>query len=265
MRNKYKANHKQNFFDYLKEVTKTIIFNIPNPVVKENKYDDITSAFVAGCGNSGTTLISGKLSNHEKTFLVNRESGIFLPKRGLLYAKGASKEWYFLAKQLEKTHVIEKTPKHVHCINRIKKILPNAKIILIVRNPADNIASLYERFEDLNLCIERWIIDNKELLAWVDSKDTILIKYQELTKQPEKEFKKICKFLNLSWEESIIEPQSTSYEKKDLNSHQKKRYGQVSMGIYHREDRWKEALSEEQYEIIAQRTRKVARELNYHL
>lgn len=266
---KYKVGHRINFVEYVKTNLSCIVKNIPNIIIDDNNLKEslkgVNFSFVVGCGHSGTTLISGKLGNHQNVFLVKRESQIFLPKKGLLYGKSACEQWYYIAKQLGMTHVLEKTPKHVHCINRIKSVLPESKFILITRNPADNIASLYERFNDLEFCIERWIMDNKELYNWIDSKSTYLIKYKELTKNPKEKFREICDFLNLPWNKTILKASKTSYEKGNLDTTGRKRYNQVSKEIYCREGRWKETLSEDQYDIVVERTSELANKLDYVL
>src|SRR5690625_2820607 len=161
MHYRYAVNHHVSMRNYLRILAKSIAHNITAPLVSplngKTKF-----CFVAGCGHSGTTLLASRLANHPEAFLIARETGAFFPDIGLYGSKLLVREWAFMAKYLSKQWVIEKTPKHLHCARRIKRVVPDAKVVVTVRNPLDNIASLFKRFGDLKYCIERWCLDNQE-------------------------------------------------------------------------------------------------------
>ena len=70
------------------------------------------------------------------------------------------------AAEQNKSIWLEKTPEHIYFIDDIERLVPDAKLIHILRNGMDTIASLYEATSgfnelwgpgwDLNHCIERW-------------------------------------------------------------------------------------------------------------
>jgi len=86
--------------------------------------------FVAGCGHSGTTLLASKLGLHPDVLLISRESNLFLPERGLRLARVIAEEWLAFARQEDRRVVLEKSPKHVHCLHRIRRLLPGVRVIV---------------------------------------------------------------------------------------------------------------------------------------
>ena len=225
-------------------------------------------AFVAGCGHSGTTLLAATLSKHPDVFTVGRESKIFVPSKGLYCSREIAQEWCYTAEQLGMSHIVEKTPKHVHTIERIHKLLPNARFVLMVRNPLDNCASLHKRFGNLKLAVDRWIMDNKAVRA-AKSKYPSAVKvlsYEELTESPERSLHAVCSFLDLSWDPALLAEGDTVY---DRNEQRRKnmavRRDQVREKIKPNTGKWKEILTHDQAEYIRGRVYELADALGYNL
>ena len=94
MRYKYLLEHRLTVSEWAKCQTENVLNNIAYPLLQPIA-TDIKSCFIVGCGHSGTTLVAEKMGRNEHCFLVNRETGIFIPPAGLRQAKAAVKEWLF--------------------------------------------------------------------------------------------------------------------------------------------------------------------------
>ncbi len=222
--------------------------------------------FIAGCGHSGTTLLTAKLSNHPAVFTVGRESNNFSPLRNLYFSREIVREWCFTAEQYGKSHVIEKTPKHVHVLNRILRIAPEAKIILMIRNPLDTCSSLYKRFNSVSTAVKRWNLDNQAVLSNIEkySNSVLVIRYEDLTECPEKSMEKIVQFLDLPWDEIILSAGETVFDKTSLRSKTMQlRRDQVQTAIRSNTGNYRENLSPDQSELVLKKTGAVARSLGY--
>lgn len=252
----------KDFFSFL---FRSIIHNLTSCVVTELKTDK-TVCFIVGCGHSGTTLLSAKLGNHPDVYNIGRETKIFLPNKGLYCSREIVREWCFAAEQLEKSHVLEKTPKHVQAVERIKKILPDAKIVFIVRNPLDNCVSLYNRYKNMKIAVKRYIQDNKATRKMRDAypMSSYLVKYEDLTEHPEQTFKEVCKFLGLEWNSNILNQGETVYNKKKITSKNIAiRRDQVNKSIKPNTGKWRVEMSLDQIIYIKHLTSSLAKHFGY--
>jgi hypothetical protein len=227
----------------------------------ENK---IPLCCIVGCGHTGTTLLASKLSNHPKVMGIGRETKfIELGINSLFCSRQILNEWQYFAERDNKNLILEKTPKHIYCYKEIKKVAPNSKIIILVRNPLDTIASLFERFNDLDYCIERWIFDHKEALKIKHKSDVMLIHYENLTKSPFSEIEKICLFLNLTYLPEIIQTKDSIYSKVKQNSNMEVRKKQINQPIYASTRKWQSIFNQAQLDRINSRTKQLADQLGY--
>ena len=220
--------------------------------------------FIAGCGNSGTTLLASKLGLHPDALLISRESNLFFPSRSLRLARIITSEWLAFARQEARRVILEKSPKHVHALARIHRLLPEARRILVVRNPLDTCASLYKRFGDLDFAIERWLMDNRALLAASQSPHTLLVRYETLTREPAATLQSACTFLGLEWDPELLSREGSAYgSHQGLRPNMAIRHAQVSQPIHDNNGKWVDVLDAAQAELVRQRTAELARQLGY--
>lgn len=110
---------------------------------------------------------------------------------------------------------IEKTPRHIFFIDKIEKYVPNAHFIHIIRDGRTVVASLCDakrRFPEakvwqmpLEEFVRLWnqaILKSAECVA---KKNHFFVSYEALTTDPKRELKAICEFLELEFEETILE------------------------------------------------------------
>lgn len=261
MKYKYRVQHRVSTRMYFKFVFKYLVNNITYPFINPIQ-TNFTTCFIGGCGHSGTTLTAAKIGNHPAVYLIPRETHNFEPSNGLHCSKLVTLEWLNTTEFLDKSVLIEKTPKHIHSIKRIKKILPKSKFILTLRNPLDNCASLLNRFKNIGYATERWLIDNKELLK-IKDKNSFFVKYEDITSRPLHEFKKICSFLDIPWNEEILINRKTVYDKIVQNGNMEIRRSQVNNIIEQNFGKWANILSKNQEKFVIEKTQSLANKLGY--
>lgn len=223
----------------------------------------VKTCFVVGCGHSGTTLVSAKLGNHSKVYSIGRETGIFGYKNSIsiMRIRCRFKDWFKDVEAMQKTFLLEKTPKHILHIERIKMTLPDSKFIVTLRNPLDNVASLYKRYGDLDLAVNRWNKDNLEVIKFFEDKNVLVIRYEDITTNPSSEFRKICDFIGVEWEEDILKEGHTVYDNESLEGNMLIRQAQVKQKIYSNVGKWKDILTEKQEKFVRNQTQALEEKL----
>ncbi len=112
-------------------------------------------------------------------------------------------------------YFLDKTPRYYEILYFIKKLFPEAKIIILKRNPLDVLDSIVNTWkvstlERLNLFsrdilyapsfIHQFLTDHKH------DNNIYVLKYEELTLQTEKKLKEVFLFLGLDYDTSYLEP-----------------------------------------------------------
>lgn len=259
---KYSVHHHIGRFAYFrKHISIWLSRNVDRWVAPIDS--SVQCCFVVGCGHSGTTLTAAKLGNHSKVMAIGYESNIFRPTRSISNPKRSIVGWLRQVGAEGKTHLLEKTPKHVHVLPQILRLLPQAKIVVTVRNPMDNCFSLYERFGCLEYAIDRWLADNQAACDAINNPAVKFVKYEQLTADPERGFAEICEFLGLPKEGCILGEQRTVFEREFGDTNMNLRREQVRKAIKPSTGRWRQKWSPAQIETVRARTTSVASRLGY--
>lgn len=258
-----KVGHRVGVSEFIKRQAKILLTSLADVRIR-NIETLVLPAFIVGCGHSGTTLLASRLGQSSGILLIPKETSLFLPWRSLHRSSREIEEWLMRAQDQGKSVLLEKTPKHIHCVNRIKRLLPNCRFIGITRNPLDNVASLYERFGDLEFCIERYVIDNKALIGAQKRYNMMILKYETLSEEPETTLSRTLDFIGLQWDSSILEQTAHTYStSKSLKNNQKLRYEQIAQPIQPRTGRFRDVLDSKQISQVRERTQKIAYALGY--
>ena len=109
----------------------------------------------------------------------------------------------------------DKNPAYSLFIHRIHKLFPEAKIIHITRDYRDNYLSLIKvNFEVpiVPLVIYRWKFALHQMWKLKKKYPDLIysIKYEDLASEPEQEFGKLCRFLGIDYDPSVM----SFYQKK---------------------------------------------------
>lgn len=133
-----------------------------------------------------------------------------------LYVRSFKKILGELTAAQNKSVWLEKTPDHLRCLPQVERHFPQSKIIHIVRSGPDVVASLYDlsqQFPDfwgqyyptLDACIDRWLEDINISHRYLDRENHILVHYEDLTANPLREIQRLCAFLAVPFEFSMLE------------------------------------------------------------
>lgn len=143
-----------------------------------------------------------------------------------------------LAMKQGKSVWIEKTPGHLRSIERMERVVRNARYVHIIRNGEDNIASLFEigkQYPDtwgkwygtLDQCIQRWVKDARISAKCSIRNNHYVISYEKLVASLVSELTALCSFIGVPFEEKMLTD-----------------YPQVSKQLILEAERWKASVSE---------------------
>lgn len=111
---------------------------------------------------------------------------------------------------------LEKTPDHLHFIDKIQNFVDDAKFIHIIRDGAEVVASLYEVARQnpqywrgdwsIDSCIRKWIsaLKKSESILISGSSNHLGVKYDALVKDTENQLKFICDWLTISFQKEMV-------------------------------------------------------------
>ena len=112
----------------------------------------------------------------------------------------------------KKKRIVEKTPRHIECVEYINCVYEKCKIIFTIRHPID-VFSSYLRRRKIDRYKEHY---TKEKFVQIYKKHMKIIKneqkkdntkcihYNEFTRNTEKEYKELCSFLEIDYESRPI-------------------------------------------------------------
>ena len=106
---------------------------------------------------------------------------------------------------VNKVYWIEKTPSNAFTASLFLEHFENGKLIHIVRDPYDTIASLVNRGMDLYQACVVYLLNCSQLLELLDNPRHHLIRYEELVNAPEHTMRKALEFLGIEYDSSIFE------------------------------------------------------------
>ncbi len=227
-------------------------------------------AAICGCGHSGTTLLANMFAAHPKVHVPLNETRIFFRRTAKIR---------FLALKAEallrgKTRLVEKTPRHVLKIDRIREVAPGAKVIIMVRDGRDVAASIFKRFDDLDAGVDRWIDSNEIARREQNSGDAIVVRYEDLVQDPEGQLRKICAFIDLPYSPEMLNYHQSKrmwfgvneFKKgsgKDGDEHNKLRNWQVNQPIFDGRGSWKKIMPEVPASLLSGRGADLMKHFGY--
>lgn len=164
-------------------------------------------------------------------------------------------------KAANKTIWGDKAPNLQHYINDLLLLIPEAKILHIVRDGRANAYSMSNRsYRNLELSAQQWVdgnifgLVNQQTLG---SHNYKLVKYEKLLTNPEEEAKGICDFLDIQYAPEMI---NLSDEKLDREESYVKNFFDQS-----KIDKWKGQLSTNEIRKIENIQGPLLKELGYEL
>jgi len=107
---------------------------------------------------------------------------------------------------------LDKTPRYYHIVFELKEIFPEAKFLILFRNPLAVLNSIIKTWagEDLLYLAEHrddLIVAPEKLVSFVEScnENVFRLNYEELIKSPEGNLQEICSFLDISYTNQMLD------------------------------------------------------------
>ena len=210
--------------------------------------------FIVGCGHSGTSLLIAILGSHPRIYPVPFESRMMIETSRLAFRRNVAK-FNRRAIVAGKRRWIEKTPKHIHHLEKIFKWLPESKIIIILRDGRDVAHSIRRRTGSLEDGIQRWLNDNLVGKQFWQHPNVHVVKYEDIVSDFEPTITKILGFLGEQYDsqmEDFHQEERTWYsgevEKPDTafgDNHRQHRNWQINQPLFDGREKWKELSAEE--------------------
>lgn len=228
-------------------------FYLWNRLVRRIRIDK-EPTFIVGCGHSGTSVLLAILDAHSRMYAIPGESRIAeIPD--VQKFKMRTSIFDKLAVANGKNRWIEKTPRHILQIEKILTWIPEAKIIIIIRDGRDVAYSIKKRTGSLEEGAERWLADNLAGKKFWQHPNVHVIKYEQIISDFELAITDVLTFLDESYEPNLQnfhqKPKkwySPNVEKPanaaDTN-HRQHRNWQINQPLFDGRQKWKNLSSEE--------------------
>ncbi len=165
----------------------------------------------------------------------------------------------------------DKNPIYSFYGKQLMKVFPNARIVHIVRDHRDNIASIKKvDFEApiTALLAHRWKLANREILKLKIQfpKQYYLLKYEDLVLKPEEVLNELCNFLGIAYTNQMLdfytekEEQLKRFSEKDINTYHSSLYNPIDSSKI---GNWKTSMTKYQIKLADQIASPIAETLGY--
>jgi hypothetical protein len=149
-------------------------------------------------------------------------------------------DFYGRSKHKKKDSIVlgDKNNYYIEHLDLLRKITPTAKFLIILRDPRDVYCSykgiaelkstatyLPKLSQSLKSFLRDWCQNHSEILKFtqiIDSKQFTVINYEDLILESKTELVKVCDFLELSFDENMLQYYKTNDEPKALLDWKKK-------------------------------------------
>ncbi len=108
----------------------------------------------------------------------------------------------------------EKTPRNIRVIGKFIEAFPAAKVIHIIRDPRDVIASLKKRGKHHLNAAEAWLASIASIAPYRQNQQVLEIRYEDLCADHNKIMEQVCDFLSVDFDASYFS--SGAYTSKQL-------------------------------------------------
>lgn len=143
------------------------------------------------------------LASHPDVYIPLYETGMFLHDDAVAEA-ALSKHWAEAERQ-GRTTFAEKTPRHIHRLESIRRLVDAPLFIMPVRDGRDVAASIEKRFNDLQAGIDRWIDENRIVLDAIGAPDVMHYRYEDFVTDPAGTVERVCAFTGLRYDDALLD------------------------------------------------------------
>lgn len=180
---------------------------------------------------------------------IHRYNGVILdqrkPLRKLILQSDSFQKFadsYFL--DSGKSDWIEKTPANTYCFNLCLSHFDNIKVILMIRNPYDAVASMNARGISVARASALFMANSLANFHLRNHENYFTLKYESLVSTPKLEVSKLCTFLNLEFENDMLQGDDELEKMHGWKQNEKASIGRESL------NRFDELIDDKKEEII---------------
>jgi len=257
--------------------------------------------FIVGMPRSGTTLIQGILCNTEKYFAIpethffsrvayglsenlneqdrrkifralREKSRIDVDNKILLQLNSQKEVFEYVIGNFNKQNqdtFLEKTPRHVFFYSKILKYYPSAKFICMIREPKNVVSSQITntRIERKSI-IRLSFLYNKiaaAILSIRSNSNVFMIKYEDLTKEPEPILEQTFNFLDIPFTAKFVDKVAAPPEIVAAHEFWKNKNIRQETIQKNDADKWQNTLSAAEADMVNFFTRSRAAKFGYSL
>jgi hypothetical protein len=222
------------------------------------------SVFIMGCGHSGTSIILRVLGAHSSFYTIEDESRLFYKHdRELIRTLF---RWEAGLKQKNKKRLLEKTPEHIYCLNRILEIFPKAKIIYMLRDGRD-VACSHKHRNSYEFGVDTWVDATETIMPFLNNKNIKILKLEDFVSNPRLILTEALNFIGEDFEETILEyhrEPAYYYSSKIVKpisteegeNHRAYRNWQINQPIFHSTLRWSTDMTKDEKAYFKQKAQK---------
>ena len=161
-------------------------------------------------------LIDAKYGQHlnvkaKEEFLRHTNNSEIINQAQQVYADSI---YSSIIRESDKRYFLDKTPRYIYIVNRLKEIYPKAKFIVLLRNPAAVISSYahtwykdsFIKLSEDRFCRYDFEKGFEQLANFANSefKNKHVIHYEDLVSKPDEAVSKLFGYLNLKYNEKYI-------------------------------------------------------------
>jgi hypothetical protein len=151
--------------------------------------------------------------------------------------------------------LVEKTPSHLHRIDLIRELVPDARFIVPVRDGRDVVASIARRSGSVEEGIRRWKRDTAAILEQRDRDDVFTYRHEDLIDDARSVLQAACAFADIPFDDAMLQyhrvprrwhGQRTVKDADPAKNHAAHRNWQINQPVFDNRGRWVEELSQVQ-------------------
>jgi len=163
---------------------------------------------------------------------------------------------------------LEKTPRHIFFYFEILQYYPAARFICMVREPKNAVSSHLVMSEKRNKSVIRVSTLYSKIVSAIfnirNNSNVFVLKFEDLTDKTEESIKDVCKFLNIPFNESLIEYVNAPSGIIMAHESWKRKNIEVKKVKRNQPARWKEVLTDEQADLVIFITKTQAQKFGYN-